>query len=90
MKPIVKNEPGWVTFKGPESMGDDCGDISAVTGMDDRGYRFVATVWEPTQEELELVRQGKEVILLVKVIGTSLPPMALELIEKEPESTIQP
>ena len=56
---------------------DGCGDLPAVAAHDENGMNYVITAWEVTPDDLKKLNETG--ILYVSVMGTSVPPMALEV-----------
>lgn len=75
MRPIHFPEAN-VTFEKPVSMDDsECLPIHAFVGQDPNGYPHINTVWQPSKEDIEAINAGRPIV--VCVLGTTLPPMAL-------------
>lgn len=68
----------YAVFKGPPSMGDDCGDLAVrlcLVEGENGPYQALVSEWRPSQHELDLINKGEPIRL--SVMGNSLPPLAL-------------
>ena len=65
-------------FHAPEGVSaDDCGDLSAKTGIDE-GMTYLETVWTPTtKEELSALEVG--CCLVIRVYGSQMPMMSVNV-----------
>jgi hypothetical protein len=48
-----------------EEKNGQCGDLQIHDGWDDRGNPVMISAWKPTPEELDKLRQGKPVMLMI-------------------------
>lgn len=75
MRPIDFPESN-ITFNKPTTMDDaECLPISAYLGVDDRGFKYINTIWQPSYEDIEAINAGRAIV--VSVIGNVLPPLSL-------------
>lgn len=67
---------GAVEIKKPANMSDEnCSSAWTTSGIDADGYPYYMTAWEPNYEDMQAIKAGRPIY--VKVIGRTLPPMAL-------------
>lgn len=69
MKPIQTPQTN-ITFKG-----EGCADLPAMACHDNEGNNYIISVWELTQEELEII--NKTGLVYLSVMGTQTPPVFL-------------
>jgi hypothetical protein len=69
------------TFTKPATMSDEeCIEIRAYVDVDDFGYDFILTCWQPSKEDIEDINAGSPVYL--KVSGKGMPPVCLFTLEE--------
>lgn len=65
-----------LTLVKPANMTDEqCASLFAYKGVDNDGFGFILTVWQPSKEDIEAVKAGRPIC--VKVVSESFPPMAI-------------
>lgn len=65
-----------LTLTKPDSMLDEeCLPLRAFKGVDDAGFNFILTAWQPNKEDLEALKAGRPIC--IKVLGVSQPPMSI-------------
>jgi hypothetical protein len=71
-----------LTLHRPQDMRDEeCMSIKAHLGIDNDGYHFVLTAWQPNKEDIEAINAGRPIML--KVIGSSMPPVAIYTFDED-------
>ena len=60
----------------PNGMTDEqCLAVRAFKGVDNDGFPFILTAWQPNKEDIEAINAGRPVML--KVIGQNTPPVCI-------------
>jgi hypothetical protein len=81
MRP-VDFEGSNIVMGKPEGMTDEqCIDVPAHIGVDNDGFPFVLTVWQPNKEDIEAVNAGRP--LMLKLIGSSMQPACIYTYDEE-------
>lgn len=65
-----------LTLVKPSNMTDEqCASLYAYKGIDNDGFPFILTVWQPSKEDIEAVIAGRPIC--IKTVGETFPPMAV-------------
>lgn len=65
-----------LTLTKPGNMTDEqCSSIKAYKDVDDAGFPFILTVWQPSKEDIEAINAGRPIC--VKTVGEGFQPMAI-------------
>jgi hypothetical protein len=68
----------------PEDMDDDqCLSLPAEQGIDDQGFPYFLTAWQPNREDIEALKNGRP--LFIKIFGNSHPPIGLFTVDENNE-----
>ncbi|MBK7885493.1 MAG: hypothetical protein IPJ81_18140 [Chitinophagaceae bacterium] len=69
----------------PANMTDEqCTALKAYKGVDNDGFPFFVTAWQPSKEDIESINSGKPIML--KILGTCFPPVALYTLDENNNS----
>lgn len=82
-----------IYFEGAKEIGkpadmtdEQCSSIWADLGVDDSGFPFFLTAWQPNKEDKEAILRGDPIYL--KTVSTKLPPMALFTLAENGEPNV--
>jgi hypothetical protein len=65
----------------PKGMTDEqCMSVPAYRNIDDAGFPFTLTVWQPSKEDIDAINAGRPICL--KVLGITPPPVSLFTVDE--------
>lgn len=83
---IPTNFPGSNVFvkRPPEMTDEECGDISAWTGVGEDGYSYFLTAWRPNADDLKIINEGD--FIYCRMMLTRLVPHEVFTVNENGES----